>query len=355
MYCRQTGMDPETSPNYFDLDDPIHQHRLESPVLALRDLRGLVVIDEVQKAPKLFDLLRVLVDREGSLARFLILGSASRDLIGQSSQTLAGRVCYVEVAPFSLVEIADRQSNSLWLRGGLPRSFLADSEQSSMLWRANYIRTFLERDIPSLGITIAPLQLRRMWMMLANCHGQILNASELGASLGVSDHTARSYVSLLASTFVVRELAPWFENIGKRQVKRPKIYIRDSGLLHSLLGVGDYDQLQMHPKLGPSWEGFALEQIIQASGALPEEAFFWGVHQQGELDLLLVRGANRLGFEIKYTDRPVLTPAMRTAIELLKLDSLTVVGPLETEFTLGERATARSLKAVIAELAGRKA
>ena len=351
MYCRQMGLDPVDSPNYFDLENPLHVARLQSPMLALQDLKGLVVIDEVQRTPDLFQVLRVLVDRDPNPATFLILGSASRDLIRQSSETLAGRISFVEITPFSLDEVSADQSRQLWVRGGLPRSFLAGSDPQSLLWRNQYIQTFLERDIPALGIAIPPVQLRRMWMMLAHCHGQILNVSDLGSSLGIADSTARRYVDLLASTFVVRELPPWFENIGKRQVKRPKVYIRDSGLLHALLGVASYDQLLVHPKLGRSWEGFALEEIIRAARATPEEAFFWAVHQQAELDLLIIKGGRRLGFEIKYSDKPTLTQSMRSANNLLKLDSLTVVSPLQADFPLAEGIRARSLDKVVAELA----
>ena len=351
MYCRKVGLNPLDSPNYFDLENPLHVARLQSPMLALQELKGLVVIDEVQRTPDLFQVLRVLVDRDANPAKFLILGSASRDLIRQSSETLAGRISFVEVTPFSLDEVPADQSRQLWLRGGLPRSFLAQSDPQSLLWRNEYVQTFLERDIPALGITIPPTQLRRMWMMLAHCHGQILNVSDLGSSLGIADSTARRYVDLLTSTFVVRNLPPWFENIGKRQVKRPKVYIRDSGLLHALLGIANYDQLLVHPKLGRSWEGFALEEIIRAARATPEEAFFWAVHQQAELDLLIVKAGTRLGFEIKYTDRPTLTPSMRSANDILKLDSLTVVGPLQADFLLAKGIHAKSLDQVVAELA----
>lgn len=347
MFLLATGLEPVNSANYFDLENPLHLTRLQSPMLALQDLKGLVVIDEVQRAPGLFQVLRVLVDREDNPAKFLILGSASRDLIGQSSETLAGRISLMEIAPFSIAEVGADQSQQLWMRGGLPRSFLAHSDQDSISWRNDYIQTFLERDIPSLGISIPPRQLRRMWMMLAHCHGQILNASELGSSLAISDHTARKYVDLLASTFIVRELPPWFENIGKRQVKRPKVFIRDSGLFHALLGVENYDHLLVHPKLGASWEGFALEEVIRAAHASLEEVYFWRVHQQAELDLLIVKGGRRHGFEIKYSDRPAVTASMRDAQKLLKLDSLTVVSPLAADFPLADGIVVRSLSQLI--------
>lgn len=350
MYCRQQGIDPDNSPNYFDLENPLHLTRLQSPMLALQDLRGLVVIDEVQRSPELFGPLRVLVDREEAATRFLILGSASRDLIRQSAETLAGRISYIEMTPFSLGEVGPDAARALWLRGGLPRSFLAETDAQGLQWRNDYIQTFLERDVPSLGISVPPSQLRRMWMMLAHNHGQQFNASELGRSLGLSDQTARRYLALLASTFVVRELSPWFENIGKRQVKRPKVYVRDSGLLHALLGITDYGQLLAHPKLGSSWEGFALEEIVRAARATPEEAFFWAIHAQAELDLLILKGGRRMGFEIKYTDRPTVTASMHKAWELLNLDSLDVVGPLDADFALAKGIHAKSLQRVIAEL-----
>lgn len=351
MYCRMVGIEPDDTPNYFDLENPLHAARLASPLLALGDLKGLVVLDEVQRAPELFQVIRVLADRENSPAQFLVLGSASRDLIGQASETLAGRISFIEVAPFSLLEAGADQSRRLWVRGGLPRSFLASSDADSMTWRQDYARTFLERDIPSLGISIPAAHLRRFWMMLAHCHGQVLNFSELANSLAISDHTARRYVDLLTATFVVRELPPWFENVGKRQVKRPKVYIRDSGLFHFLLDIPDYDRLLVHPKLGASWEGFALEEVILAAKASDGEAYFWAVHQQAELDLLIVKGGRRLGFEIKYTDRPAATPSMRMAMQVLKLDALTIVSPLPSDFPLADGIAAKSLDVAVQELA----
>lgn len=355
MYRRSLEAESRREANYLDLENPLDLARLESPMLALQDLKGLVVIDEVQRAPGIFQILRVLVDRDDNPARFLILGSASRDLIGQSSETLAGRISFIEVSPFSLREVGEREYRKLWVRGGLPRSFLADDETVSQQWRNDYVQTFLERDIPSLGIQIPPARLRRMWLMLAHSHGQILNASELGGSLEISEHTAKRYVDILASTFMVRQLAPWFENIGKRQVKRPKVYLRDSGLFHALLGVGDYEQLLVHPKLGASWEGFALEEVIKASGASSEEVFFWGVHQQAELDLLIMKQGRRMGFEFKYTDRPTVTASMEAARELLKLDVLSVVHPTGEGFPLTEQIRAESLAGVVRRLASGRA
>jgi len=328
---------PDLPPsNYFDLEDPTDLARLEDPKLALDGLTGLVVIDEIQRVPELFPLLRTLVDRRPSPARFLILGSASRDLIRQGSETLAGRLTFIEVTPFALREVGTPAQDELWLRGGFPRSFLADSGELSAAWRKSFIRTFLERDIPALGIQIPPQAIRRFWQMLVHYHGQTFNASEIGTSLGASDTTVARYLDILAGTFMVRRLQPWLANIGKRQVKRPKIYFRDSGILHSLLGVPERSALSVHPKLGASWEGFALEEIIRTLGADEEEVFFWGVHGQAELDLLIVRDGKKLGFEFKYSSAPSLTRSMARAHELLELDSLTVIYPGDKRYPLAD-------------------
>jgi predicted AAA+ superfamily ATPase len=249
-----------------------------------------------------------------------------------------------------LPEVGENLLTRLWQRGGLPRSFLAASDADSRTWRNDYVQTFLERDVPSLGINIPPLLVRRLWTMLAHNHGQILNVSELSTSLAISDPTVRRYLDVLTGTFMVRQLPPWFENIGKRQIKRPKVFIRDSGLLHALLAVPDHDYLMMHPKLGASWEGFALEQLIAAAKCADDEAYFWCVHQQAELDLMLICNGRRHGFEIKYTDHPALTSSMRAAHEALKLQSLSVVYPLHTEFPLAKGIVAKSLPAAIGEL-----
>lgn len=329
-----SGLPFDAGLNYFDLEDPAHLERLRNPKLALEPLRGLVVIDEIQLRPELFPVLRVLADREGSDTRFLILGSASRDLIRQGSETLAGRIGFVEVTPFGLQETRD--ADRLWLRGGYPLSFLAGSDEDSWAWRANYIRTFLERDIPALGIQIPAASLRRFWMMLAHYHGQTFNASSIGKSLGVADTTVKRYLDILTGTFMVRRLSPWFENLGKRQVKTPKIYFRDSGILHHLSGIPDMAAMVVHPKLGASWEGFALEQAIRLSGAAEEEVFFWGVHNQGEIDLLLIRNGRRHGFEVKYTDRPAVTASQRLALECLRLDRLDIICPGNAQYPLAE-------------------
>jgi uncharacterized protein len=329
--------------NYFDLEDPAHLERLATPKLALGQLVGLVVIDEIQHRPDLFPILRVLADRENNPARFLVLGSASRDLIRQGAETLAGRIAFVEVTPFSLVETGPDSTDTLWLRGGFPPSFLAASGESSWLWREAYVKTFLERDIPALGIQIPAATLRRFWMMLAHYHGQQFNASELGKSLGTADTTVTRYLDLLTGTFMVRRLTPWFENIKKRQLKTPKIYFRDSGILHRLLGMASMEQMVTHPKLGASWEGFALEQVIRASGVSEEEVYYWGVHNQAELDLLLFRNGKRLGFEVKYTDTPKVSSSQRAALETLRLDSLTIVCPGSANYPLDDRIQVRGL------------
>lgn len=333
--------------NYFDLEDPVHLDRLEHPKLALDGLRGLVVIDEIQRRPDLFPVLRVLADRPRTPARFLILGSASRDLIRQGSETLAGRIGFAEVTPFTLSEVGVAALEKLWLRGGFPLSFLADSDADSARWREFYIRTFLERDIPALGIQIAPAALRRFWMMLAHYHGQVFNASDLGRSLAVADTTVRRYLDTLVGTLMVRRLSPWFENIGKRQVKTPKTYFRDSGLFHRLAGVNDAGQLHNWPRLGASWEGFALEEIIRLADASEEEAYFWSVHSQGELDLMIVKDGKRLGFEFKYADSPRLTPACRLALEHLNLDQLTLVCPGDAAHELAGGVQVRGLNRLI--------
>ncbi len=329
--------------NYFDLEDMAHLERLATPKLALGRLTGLVVIDEVQHRPDLFPILRVLTDREKNPAKFLILGSASRDLLRQGAETLAGRIGFVEITPFSLVETGPDTTDKLWLRGGFPLSYLAVSDEASWRWREGYVKTFLERDIPALGIQIPAASLRRFWMMLAHYHGQRFNASELGKSLGVADTTVSRYLDILTGTFMVRRLAPWFENIKKRQVKTPKIYFRDSGILHRLIGIPGLEQMVTHPKLGASWEGFALEEVIRASGVSEEETYYWGVHNQAELDLLLFRNGKRLGFEVKYTDTPGVSSSQRAALETLRLDSLTIVCPGNASYPLDEKIQVRGL------------
>lgn len=328
--------------NYFDLENYRDRERLSDPLLSLSSLSGLIVIDEIQRAPNLFETLRVLVDNEELDQHYLILGSASRDLIAQSSETLAGRITYLELTPFMFDEI--HQMDKLWIRGGYPLSVLGASDDISVAWRKGYIKTFLERDIPALGINIPAEQLRRFWMMLAHYHGNMFNASELGRSLGMSHKTIKEYADILTGTFMVRQLQPWYENIGKRQIKTPKIYIRDSGIFHTLIGVNTNSDLLVNPKLGASWEGFALEQIIFHLDAQQEECYFWGTHQQAELDLLIIKNGKRLGFEIKYSGAPKLTKSMQIAQKDLALDALTVVYPGDIEYPLTKDILVRPLK-----------
>jgi len=342
------------SVTYFDLEDETDLARLETPKLALEGLRGLVVIDEIQRRPALFETLRVLADRRPLPAHFLILGSASRDLIHQSSESLAGRIGYIELPPFTAREVNSQARESLWLRGGFPRSFLAQSAADSRQWRQDYVRTFLERDIPSLGFRIPAVAMRRFWTMLAHYHGQLFNASEIGNSLRLSDDTMRRYLDILTGMFMIRQLTPWYENIGKRQVKSPKLYFRDSGLFHALIGVWDRESLRVHPKLGASWEGWVLEEVIRAHEATPEECYFWGTHNEAELDLLIIQDGRRYGYEVKYTDAPRLTPSMRIARHDLKLDRLQVIYPGRQRFPLEENIEALGFDAFLKTISKNK-
>ena len=309
---------------YFDLENPTDLARLSQPMLAFENHEGLIVIDEIQLRPDLFPILRVLVDSQQK-CKFLILGSASRDLINQSSETLAGRITYIECTPFNLIEAPD--INKLTLRGGFPKSYLATSNNISCRWRQDYIKTFLERDIPNLGFKIPAATMRRFWLMLTHYHGQNFNSSELGKSLGIAHTTVRNYLDILTGTFMIRELLPWQANLNKRQVKTPKIYFRDSGIYLALLGIENKEDLYNHPKLGATWEGFAMEQIISMHKLNSEECFFWSIHQQAELDLFVNLNGKKVGFEFKYSDAPKLTKSMQTALELLELDQLIVIYP----------------------------
>lgn len=334
---------------YFDLEDEADLARLAEPARALAPLEGLVVLDEVQRRPEIFPALRVLADRAGG-ARFLVLGSASPALLRQSSESLAGRIAYHELGGFSLDETGAVAAPALWLRGAFPRSFVARTAAESTRWRRDFIRTFLERDLPQLGVTVPASTLRRFWQMLAHLHGQVMNWSELGRSMGVTDHTVRNYLDLLAGTFMVRQLQPWHANISKRQVKAPKIYLSDSGLLHSLLDLETHEDLERHPKVGASWEGFCLEQVIRRLRARPEQCFFWATHSGAELDLLVAQGTKRRGFEFKLTAAPAVTPSMRIALTDLKLDSLDVVHSGEHTFTMGPRIRAVALGRLLTDL-----
>lgn len=328
--------------HFFDLENPLDLTRLENPMITLSSIDSkLIIIDEVQRRPDLFPVLRVLVD-QNKRRKFLILGSASRDLLRQSSETLAGRIGYIELTPFSITET--KEYKKLWLRGGFPRSYLATSNKTSYEWRKEYISSYMERDIPALGFNVPPTLIRRLWMMLAHNHGNILNMSDIGRSLGITNHTVRNYVEILSGTFMVRLLEPWFENISKRQVKTPKVYIRDSGLLHTLLGIQNEKELQVYPRLGASWEGFALEEIIKNHAAQPEECFFWATQSGAELDLLIIKDGKKLGFEIKYTDTPGVTNSMKTALHDLDLHHLYVIHPHSGTFPLAKKITAYGLE-----------
>lgn len=332
----------------FDLEDPTDVALLlESPKLALQELQGLVIIDEIQRCPELFPILRVLVDRPDNPAHFLILGSASRDLIRQSSETLAGRIGHIELTPFSLRETGIENRQRLWLRGGFPPSFLARNDGASLQWRKDYVATFLERDLPALGISIPAQSLRRFWMMLAHYHGQLVNYSELGRSFGTADTTIRRYLDILEATFMIRLLQPWHENVSKRQVKAPKLYMRDSGLFHTLMGIPDHAALSRHPKLGASWEGFALEEIIRHHRSASGETWFWAAHGGGEIDLFLLTDQGRIGYEIKYTDQPRTTRSMHTAMETLQLEQLNIIYPGERDFPLTEKIRAIGLSSLV--------
>lgn len=327
----------------FDLENPEDLTRLSDPMLALKDLKGLVVIDEIQRYPELFQILRVLIDRPDVKTRFLILGSASPEMLRQSSESLAGRIIFHELKGFSLEEIGINNFKRLWLRGGFPRSYLARSNNDSAEWRRAFISTFLERDLPQLGINIRSVTMRRFWTMLAHYHGQIWNSSEFGRSFGVADTTVRNYLDLLTSALVVRQLHPWFENISKRQVKSPKIYIADSGLTHTLLNIKNIEDLESHPKLGATWEGFVIDQVIHTIGARDENCYFWATHAGAELDLLILTGKNRIGFEIKRTTTPAITPSMRVALENLNLQRLYIIHAGDNTFQLSDKIRAVAL------------
>lgn len=339
------------SPNYFDLEDRAHVARLAQPQQTLAALRGLVVIDEVQLQPDLFPTLRVLLDRSNAPGQYLLLGSASPSLLRQAGESLLGRVETVEVTGFSLQEVwaADgmgpQVTDQLWLRGGFPRAYLAASDEDSAAWRNNAINAHVTVDLPQFGVNIAAPSMLRFWTMLAHLHGQIWNAAHPAQSLGVSEPTVRKYLDTLTRTLMVRQLQPWHENLGKRQVKSPKIYFRDTGLLHTLMGVKTLPELVTHPRAGASWEGFALEQVLRI--AQPEQAYFWATHQGAELDLLMFKGRQRVGVEFKRADVPKVTPSMRIAMQDLNLDALYVVYPGLHRFRLADGIEAVPLWAML--------
>lgn len=331
-YAERAKIPPQ---NYFDLENPIDVTRLQDAYLTLSQLTGLIVIDEVQMHPDLFKILRVLIDNKSLKQQYLILGSASGKLLRQTAESLAGRISYIEMTPFSYIETLDLEK--IWLRGGFPLSYLAKNDEISMAWRKAYIKTYLEQDIPNLGIQIPAENLRRFWMMLAQSQGSVFNSSDIGRSLGLSYKTIQHYTDILNGTFMIRQLKPWYENINKRQVKSPKVYIRDTGLFHTLLNINNRSDLLINSKLGASWESFALEQIIIKNQAEPEDCYFWASHQGAELDLLLTKNNQRIGFEIKYTSSPKLTKSMPIVMDNLALEQLIVIYPGTIDFSLTER------------------
>lgn len=336
---------------HFDLEFPEHRARLAEPVQALSGLEGLVVIDEVQHHPDLFPILRVLADRPDRDTRFLILGSADPGLLRQSSESLAGRIAYHELGGFDLSEVGVDRRDELWIRGGFPRSLLAQNDEASRTWRRQFLRTYLERDLANLGFHLPVETLRRFLTMIAHFHGSVLNRAELARSIDSSERTVGRYLDVICSTLLARLLKPWQANTGKRQLKSPKVYLRDSGVLHSLLAIDSRQDLLGHPKLGGSFEGFAIGEVVRRLGAEPEECFFWALHSGLELDLLIVRGSRRLGFEIKFSDRPKMTRSMHAAREALELDEIVLVHPGERSFPLTEGFRALALRRIDEDLA----
>lgn len=331
--------------SWFDLESPKDLTRLQNPELTLSKCRGWVVLDEIQRMPTLFPVLRVLADRPDRPARFLILGSASPQIVRASSESLAGRVAFVDLSGFKLAEVGAESQDQLWTRGGFPLSFFAESDTDSFAWREDFIRTFLSTDLPALGLSVPTANIRRFWYMLAHYHGQTWNGSEVGRSLGLDHKTVSRYLDILSGAYLIRQLAPWFENISKRQVKAPKIYLRDTGLLHTLLGIHSEEELLTNPKLGASWEGFVLEQIMMQCPRT--ETYFWGTHSGAEVDLLLRKGQGFVGVEVKRNEAPTVTPSMRSAVETLHLQELWVVYPGVESFALTEQITCHSLASAL--------
>ncbi len=340
----------EISPNYFDLEDPESLARLHEPMIALRNLKGLVVIDEVQRKPDLFRALRVLADRKPLLERFLILGSASPELLKQSSESLAGRIEILPMGGFSLKEIGIKHQERHWLRGSFPLSYLALSDQDSFTWRKSFLQTFLERDIPQFGVRIPAIALFRFWTMLAHYHGQIWNAAEPARSLGISESSVRRYLDLLTDVFMIRQLRPWHANLKKRQVKAPKIYLRDSGILHYLLGIKSTRDLLVHPKLGASWEGYVLEEAIRAVD--PDDVYFWATHNGAEIDLIFQKNGKMYGIECKRQDAPTLTASMKIALSELELERIAVIYPGTRYYELAKRIHVVPFTAMVDGFAG---
>jgi len=334
--------------HYYDLENPRDLALLDNPQLSLEDLRGLIVIDEIQRKEELFPLLRFLVDTKPD-QKYLILGSASRDLIRQSTESLAGRVIFHEMGGFRIEDIGTHNINTLWLRGGLPRSFLAEDDKASHLWREQYIRSFLERDIPQLGISIPAYTLRRFWLMICDYHGQVINYAELARSFGISDMTVRKYLDILEGTFMIRSLRPWHANISKRQVKNPKIYIRDSGIFHSILSIKSNEEITNSSKLGASWEGFALEHAARCLGKRNEEIFFWRTHGGAELDMLWMDGGRFFGAEFKYADAPRMTKSLHSALKDLDPTHVWVIYPGKEKYKIDTHVTVLPLSMIIKE------
>lgn len=344
--CGKTTLSKELnktlSGTFFDLEDPRDVNRLQNPMLSLEREQGYVIIDEVQKKPELFEILRVLVDRPENTMKVLLLGSASPHLMKKAAESLAGRISFVDMSGFNIEEVGEEHSEKLWERGGFPRSYLAEDTEASFAWRNDFIRTFLERDIPQLGINIPAETLRRFWTMVAHYHGQVWNAAEFARSLGNSEAAARNYLDILSGSYMVRQLPPWFENMKKRQVKSPKIYIRDSGILHTLLSLSSFDDILGHPKLGASWEGFVVEQIFALTES--RDIYFWATHAGAELDLLLFRHGKRYGFEIKYSDAPKTSKSMRSAVSDLDLEHLYIICPGQVSYPLDDKISVLAIR-----------
>ena len=344
--ARQLASQWQGAVHFFDLEDPRDAARLASPMLALEPLAGLVILDEIQTQAQLFPVLRVLADRTPCVTRFLILGSAAPELAQQSAESLAGRVAYHELPGFNLAEVGVDNTRRLWLQGGFPRAYL-EPQAASVRWRQAFSRTYLERDIPALGLRLPAATLRRFWGMLAHYHGQTWNGAELARAFGVSEKTVRHYLDILSATFMVRVLPPWHENLGKRTVKAPKIYLADSGMLHTLLGLENEAALMSHPKVGASWEGFAMAQVIAALGATPEQCHYWKLHTGAELDLLIQQNGERRGFEFKLTDSPRTSASMHSAMQSLRLKSLHVVHAGAHSYPMAEGIHALALADVL--------
>lgn len=348
--AKQLAAERKGDTHHFDLEDARDVARLSDPELVLEPLRGLVILDEIQRRPELFPFLRVLADRRPIRTRFLVLGSASPDMLRQTSESLAGRISYYELPGLSLAEVQAKNQARLWLRGGFPASYTAKTNAASDKWRSGFIKTFLERDLPQLGVRTPSSVLRRFWTMLAHYHGQVWNASEFARSFGVTNKTVNHYLDVLTSSFVVNALQPWHENLKKRQVKAPKVYFSDVGLLHSLLRLTSMPDLTSHPKVGASWEGFVIHQVVQQLGVATNECYFWATHAGAELDLLVTRGSRRWGFEVKRTASPSITPSMKTALDDLKLQRLFVIHAGEHSFDLAKKMRAVAMADLLDEL-----